>query len=237
MSDYLTQAEPEQPKPLNVEEWTILCPGPSLADWDPSEALDGPIIAVNEAIGLIDDADVWGLTKIPLHIDPILADYGLSVNQVQKTDQRIWANSGLTENYLIGRCDRTYPNRQPALEKFTGFPHRCEWTQAPWLGFAAVAITMGAKRILVVGADMRGHGYAGIPDGPFGYREEADYEDGRRWRLEHRIVEMAVGDAKLAGIEIEVVGMSERERTRKSVKVEPVPVMAQVDDDDEEDDA
>lgn len=223
--DYLKQAEPKQPEPLRVEDWTILCPGPSLENYTPSDALEGPVIAVNEAIGLIDKPDVWGLTKIPAEINPALEDYGLSVGMVAgDPEQRIWTRLNLSKKHLRGRVDRTFPSRKPALEKFMGISTRIEWSQAPWLGFAAIAITLGAKRIRVIGADMKGHGYAGIPNGPFGYRDEPDTDDVRRWRMEQRVVEMAVSDAKNAGVTIEVVGMRGAETIRKPAREEPESV-------------
>ena len=225
--DYLKQAEPKQPEPLRVENWTILCPGPSLEGFKPEDALEGPVIAVNEAIGLIDSPDVWGLTKIPAEINPALEDYGLSVSAVAGNhEQRIWTRSSVKKVALGDRVDRTFPSRKPALERFMGVATRTEWSQAPWLGLVAIAITLGAKHIRVIGADMKGHGYAGIPNGPFGYRDEPDTDDVRRWRMEQRVVEMAVADAKNAGVTIEVVGMKGAETLRKPARKDPEPVAA-----------
>lgn len=51
-----------QPDDVRSENWTILCEGPSVLRAKPEDVLDGPVVAVNQAIrlhGTLCKVDVW----------------------------------------------------------------------------------------------------------------------------------------------------------------------------------
>lgn len=202
------------PKAREYHEWTFACPGKSLQDWNDQGrkgALDGPLVAVNSAIGVVYDADVWLITRID--VEQQLRDFGMTIEDVISRGIPIWAPSGTWETEFVRKGRDTQPdairkqysNRQPAMEKnHLGFPTRFEWSQVGALGGVAIAIQMGAKHIRMFGMDMSGTGYAGIPTGPNAWREDVDAKQHGRWLKEKGCIEKAILDCADGGVLLQI---------------------------------
>lgn len=205
------QEKRELPKERQYPSWTFACPGKSLEEWNdngrPGMHDDGPLVAVNAAIGLCPDADVWLLTKDPTLMQSALDDFGMTVDEIMQSGKTVWTNKGQWKHHFErpkrgGDGVRMYyPNRKDPLERdMLGFKTRNTWSQTVPLGGVAIAIKMGAKRIRIFGADMRGEGYAGIPMGPNSWRDEEHREQGNRWVRDRRVMSNAILDCAEGGV-------------------------------------
>lgn len=210
-----------QPLERKYPAWNFACPGKSLEAWNdggrPHALDDAPLVAVNSAIGLVHDADVWLLTRPMSAIQDVLNDFGLIGEEIIKGGKYVvWTSKGSYRWMFQERLDdfpgvifEQYPNRKKAME--TGllkFPTRSEWSEAGPLGGVAIAISKGGQHIRIFGQDMRGMGYAGIPAGPNTWRNDEDSEHMRRWQRERRVTDYATVDAANGGVLIQVAGLN-----------------------------
>lgn len=207
-----------QPETREYPAWNFACPGPSLQKWEddgrPGMLADAPLVAVNSAIGVCPDADVWLITRQDL--DDPLADFGMRMAEILDSDRHIiWMQKSVWHVHYERKMlhatakVRCWPNRKHVFEAdLMGFESRLEWSGVTPLQGVGLAISMGGKHIRVFGADMKGSGYAGIDGGPNAWVDNESTDESRRWKRDRMNIGRAIEDAARGGVLLEFAGQN-----------------------------
>jgi hypothetical protein len=206
-------------------EATILCPGKSLEllDYERDTLPQGPTIAVNTAMAEVPQADVWGVYGLTVKgLDDRLAEWGARF-ELMRGELDVYAIYDFARVYeLVSTRKPHYVKyddhmrasgfdwwvRGGVVQKYIGWQSRVDWSSVPALAMAMIAVKNGARHIRILGADMRGIGYAGVQAGDLKWRDHEDDEHRRRWKRERQALEMAVAECPEHGVTLEVVDIA-----------------------------
>lgn len=189
---------------------TILCDGPSMAQFDAERDLiaGAPVVSVNTAQAIY-RGEVWCVHSGYGQLTSRLADYGMTPELCVPDEMWFrtqWAEPNSPEQHDLAKKaqrTRTWASRVGPMANILGWVSRVEWGAVAPLAAAAIAINLGVKRIRIVGADMKGSGYGGIDSGVWRWRPEEDDEIARKWKRERVAMQYAIAEARERGIEIE----------------------------------
>lgn len=234
-------------------EATILCPGKSLDlyDRDRDALPGGPVIAVNTAMAERPESDVWCIWGLTIkELDARLSEWGTTFRLLRGDGDGavpVWAIKAFAQHndlvtllkpHHISWDDHLRRHgfdwwiKSRVVHNYLGWTPRIAWDEIPALSAAMVAMKNGAKHVRIIGADMRGMGYAGVEGGDLKWRDAEDDDHRRRWKKERTALQLAVQECPQHGVTLEVVDLAARavapqpEPEPKPYVVEPEPVEA-----------
>lgn len=186
-----------------VTVWSVLAPGPSLAKWTRSTfKVDGPVVAVNNAVLAPLPVDFWCCQDIAPKFEPIWSKWPKDDRSLGPV---IWCKGHHAHKWAdLGFRVWTHPDPEVLFKSTYKIPSE------PKVGFVNLTITTaigraaghGAKHIKVYGMDMAGVGY--------GYGQ--DLQRNRkpkawpgRWKGEKPIMDNVLKIMEKMGVKVEVM--------------------------------
>lgn len=181
--------------------WTVLANGPSLSKVSPDD-LDGggPVVAVNTAIFTRDrlPIDFWSVGDPPRKMAQVWEPLDLPLRARLPV---VWCREKQAPNWhKFGIRAWPHPELEAEFRRFA-IPRVRQRTMMMNLTITATVtrcIAHGAKKILLFGVDMTGHGYS--------YGTDALQRAGslwdKRWKSERTTFELAAAEWADAGVEV-----------------------------------
>ena len=185
---------------MDADEWTVLCTGPSLLELDTDRYLDGPVVAVNMAPSVAHDYDVWCTSETITNLWALAADQGIDVPAMVQRRVRMWVKN----HSSVERWVKSYPEVVVEYSRpMARWPSTKNWRHCSTTVALLMAIERGARRIRMLGCDMRGERLQPYP-------KELEIEPRRRaaqwearWKRERNVIAALVAEAGDHGVEIE----------------------------------
>jgi len=178
--------------------WNVLAEGPSIKRLRVSDLLDGPVVAINDAVRLPVPVHYWAV------IDPVSMQEGNVFARnaphlrpplkvwVPERRLRFWDRLELPEGVTL----EPHPRDLKATQVKGSWDQMAE--QLSIFMSIAECARHGAKRIKVFGADMRGQGNAIL-----GWKEEERQQELDRWSNERAKFVSMVAQGAERGVKIE----------------------------------
>lgn len=187
-----------------MNNWSILCPGPSLRRYIQFEADQGCIISVNSAI-LKCTADYWAIIDDET-FESVLNKVGQTQLKVMIGDTTLWVPEKWQGRATRGKIRPIFWSFK--RETFGNLPaemdigHGWRWNERTVFAAIALAIKKGARVIRIYGADMQGSGYCvkGVENKKMVHTPE-------RWLEERILFEQAQAICKKNQIELIRMGI------------------------------
>lgn len=192
---------------------TILSPGPSLNQFDPErDLLPGPVVAINTAMAVYPQADVWLVHSTMAALVNRLEEYGQTWDLLAPGE--VWAPScwdweEKNKPYLADRRFAGWPMGQDVFgASILRWETKAHWSSVPALCAAGMAIFKGVEHVRLIGLDMKGTGYGGLDGGPLDWRADEDADTRKKWRGQRTMVAQAQKECPAHGITLEVYDCS-----------------------------
>jgi hypothetical protein len=188
--------------------WAILCPGPSLAEYERFTFDAGQAVAVNGAVLAAPAGAVWAVIdrevfEAVVSEDPdgkawrsvagILCPVRWRGDMGRASEPARDAFDSLRKFYFDGSADNLSAKGLPEWAKNA----HVSWRQYTSLASIAFALKNGARRIRIYGADMKGAGYFRP-----GLENKRTKHDPKRWDHERERIARAVKIARNNGVVI-----------------------------------
>lgn len=188
---------------MSYRQWTMISAGPSMVKVTASDILKGPVVAINRAISIRHrvPVNIWAVWDHPDRL------FGLGYDKYIYPPLQVWLGPNrFQECYLsaLGRVEE--PEWEGVFDPEIGF--RClpfgfrenldgkDKTVFTLIYAIEKAVSMGARKIKVLGADMIGSWAPGKSE------EECVKDYGERWSWERWQFSEMVKAAETAGVEV-----------------------------------